>query len=139
MDNNYMDNIKNILKKFKIWIIAFIFGGAVLASGLGGEDEISIYNLSTEEKDKIQAEVSSIDVIAGDCVSKKTKCKQIKKYEKDGNKYETHEYKTPKGDTGYQTFIYKTVGEKEYVKSIGYGVEADGRTFDWVEVVEEEF
>jgi hypothetical protein len=103
--------------------------------GMGGVPESSELNLSTSD---VGAEISAIKKNDYDCIIKGTKCPRLKKYEKDGSTYETHEYKTPDGETGYQVIIRKTVKDKEYVKSIGYGVEADDRTSDWAEVISDE-
>ena len=57
--------------------------------------------------------------------------------DKDGDiKFWVHEYLTPKEERGYQVFFSYLIGEKEFIKSVGYGVEKDNRTYDWVEFKE---
>ena len=57
--------------------------------------------------------------------------------DKDGDiKFWVHEYLTPKEERGYQVFFSYLIGEKEFIKSVGYGAEKDNRTYDWVEFKE---
>ena len=59
--------------------------------------------------------------------------------DKDNNiNFWVHEYLTPKNERGYQVFFSYIIGEKEFIKSVGYGVEASDRTNDWKEVINEE-
>lgn len=44
------------------------------------------------------------------------------------------EYKAPNG-SGYFLEIWATINNKKFYKSIGYGVEANTRTTDWVEIM----
>nr|AKH46387.1 hypothetical protein [uncultured marine virus] len=55
----------------------------------------------------------------------------------DGVDYKQDEYVCCCGTPGYSTTIYKTEDEKEYRCSKGYGMEADDRTFDWIEIQDE--
>ena len=48
-----------------------------------------------------------------------------------------HEYLTPKKERGYQVFFSYMIGEKEFIKSVGYGVEGEDRTSDWEEIIKE--
>jgi len=54
------------------------------------------------------------------------KYKQIKKDETNGS-YEVHEYETPDGEIGYQILYYNDFGE--VIRSKGYGIEAESRTW----------
>ena len=66
-----------------------------------------------------------------DYIKENSKHLQKKRY-KDGDlDIEVHEYLCLNGNIGYQVFFYKKDGKNEYVKSIGYGQEAEFRTYDW--------
>ena len=43
---------------------------------------------------------------------------------------EVHIYEAPTGK-GYEVRLYKTIGQDEYVRRVGAGVEAQERTQDW--------
>lgn len=45
--------------------------------------------------------------------------------------YRVFEYVTPSLEPGYQVIFRKASGTDEYVKSVGYGPEADNRTSEW--------
>lgn len=42
-----------------------------------------------------------------------------------------HEYVTPAEEKGYQVIFTCFDGEHEYSRSVGYGAESVGRTYDW--------
>lgn len=65
--------------------------------------------------------------------NKASKYKQTLRSIEDGVEFEVHEYVGPQG-SGYQMFLYETLNGKNYVKSIGYGNEAESRTFNWQEI-----
>lgn len=47
--------------------------------------------------------------------------------------YEVHEHLAPKGLVGFTIYLYKTVDGITYVKSRGFGVDAELHTQDWAE------
>ncbi len=56
----------------------------------------------------------------------------------DGNmKKSITEYLCPNGEVGYQIILKKTIEDKEYCMSKGYGQEASSRTFNWQEIINE--
>ncbi len=59
------------------------------------------------------------------------KFKETRRTVKDGQDFEVHEYVNPEGKAGYQIFMFAEKDGKEYFKSVGYGVEAKSRTWDW--------
>lgn len=123
--------MKNIKKTI---ITGLVLGG--LSIGI-----YSVYSspfFGAQEKTKMEKKLKDIDDSQNDCVAKGKKCKQVKKYEEDGFEYETHEYVMPDGSTGYQTFIYKEVDGKRYVKSVGEGKESKERSKDWSLIVDGE-
>jgi len=45
------------------------------------------------------------------------------------------QYEMPNGEMGYQVLFYKTVGQKKFVKTVGYGPRALSKTSgDWFEI-----
>ena len=57
---------------------------------------------------------------------------QVKRIIEDGIDYEIHEYGNPlHGYWGYQINFYEKREDGKYRKTIGYGTEAESRTFDW--------
>ncbi len=67
------------------------------------------------------------------------KYKQIKEITVDRTTILTHEYVTPSGEVGYQTFIETKLDDgKIMIKSFGRGDEAKDRDFDWREKINEE-
>jgi hypothetical protein len=90
-------------------------------------------NLELPLKDNNLATLTAEEIIKKDVEKEQTewiksnhKYKQIKKEDTSG-KYEVHEYKTSKGEIGYQTFIYDDQGR--VIESIGEGVEVESRTW----------
>jgi len=61
--------------------------------------------------------------------------KQIRRKVEDGIDYEVYEYGNPKhGYHGYQIIFRETREDGEYIKSVGYGAEAESRTHDWAKL-----
>ncbi len=79
-------------------------------------------NFGAEEKETELQTKSRIETEQTDYQRDNGKYEQTKR---DGD-YEVHEYVSPKGN-GYQIFFYKD----NMIKSVGYGPEAEARTFDW--------
>jgi hypothetical protein len=82
---------------------------------------------------------TKLDEIATDQTKyfdKEKKYKQVWPTEEDGMTKEIHEYVGPKG-FGYVVIYKKKEDEKEFIKTIGYGVEAKERTSDWSEIKDE--
>ncbi len=48
---------------------------------------------------------------------------------------EIHEYLTPSNNKGWQILFKTSDGIKEYVRSVGYGIESSSRTFNWQEII----
>ncbi|MCF7835790.1 MAG: hypothetical protein K9M15_01580 [Candidatus Marinimicrobia bacterium] len=105
-----------ILKKIKWFLVAI----GVLGIALAGVDT------KTADK-KLVESIESIKKISND------KYEQIKEVKTTVDKqeitYKVHEYVTSKGEAGYQIIMKWTDDEGEHTKSVGYGVEADSRTF----------
>lgn len=60
------------------------------------------------------------------------KYKHIKKcIDKNGVEYSVTEYVCPDGGIGFDIIFYKIIDGNEYIKIIGYGVEANSRSKDW--------
>jgi hypothetical protein len=60
---------------------------------------------------------------------------QIKRIVEEGVDYAVHTYGNPAyGYWGYQVVFYETREDGEYFKSVGYGVEAESRTYDWQKI-----
>lgn len=53
-----------------------------------------------------------------------------------GVSYVVHEYSRPNGSKGFVAYFKYSIGEKEFIKSIGYGEE--DRDFAWQEIINEE-
>lgn len=103
----------------------------------------TLFDASADESLELGSEVNNLgtptaeEMIKKDVETEQTewiksndKYKQIKKEDTNGE-YEVHEYKTSKGEIGYQTFIYDDQGR--IIESIGEGVEAESRT--WTQIV----
>ena len=80
----------------------------------------------------IEKEIEAIEKIQEKNKTEKGKYELIKRYEKEGNFYEVHEYLTPKGERGYIVYLEETRADETYRKAIDYGVE--NRSFDWVKI-----
>lgn len=90
------------------------FGGDLVKSNIDIEKEL-IKIEQEQEKDKTG------------------KYKRIEKYEKEGMKFSVPvEYVTPNGEIGYMV-EYETA---EFIEYIGYGVEAESRTFKVIKNIE---
>lgn len=68
--------------------------------------------------------------------TKTNKYRQVLRKTEGDVDYEIHEYVAPTG-VGYQILTYSQEEDGEYVKSEGFGVEAESRTFDWTLRVKE--
>lgn len=55
--------------------------------------------------------------------------------EKDKYSFEVHQYTNPNHDHGYSVIFRRTYYNKDYTRTVGYGPEANSRTQDWVEVI----
>jgi hypothetical protein len=75
---------------------------------------------------KIELEKSSIQTIQNAEKLKSGKYKYIPKYEKDGKKYEVHEYVMPDGSIGYQTMV----NDGKTIKSTCVGNDCDHRVWE---------
>ena len=116
--------IKQQLKRFKNWIITFIIGSAVLASGLAVLPDQTIDNQINAEVKKIEAMIKSDRQANG-------KYKRQDKKNIDGVDYEVHEYETSTGEIGYTIFIIKEVDGVISTKAISTGIEKASRESDW--------
>jgi len=60
---------------------------------------------------------------------------QVLRTVKDGVDYSITEYVKCCGEIGYQTFVYESEDDKNYVSSKGYGAEAEGRTISRNQII----
>ena len=119
--------IKIKLNKFKKWIIALIFGTAVLAAGLD-----IVIETPTE---LINTELTNITAIQSLAKIKKGKYQFYPYRIINGIGYEIHEYENPKGEVGYTVFITEQRDDGIYKKAISNGVEGLDRSFDWIKIL----
>lgn len=91
---------------------------------------MDIDTIKTTYNTEVETLKSQIEKEQTDYIKKNPKYKQVFRTT-DGNlEKEVHEYLCPDGSTGYQVFFYKD----KFVKSVGYGKEAEHRTHDWLEI-----
>ena len=112
------------------------------AVGIFGIALISTMDLDTPlggEADDIQYIVDTTGSTEADCLTDTGKYCQIASSTYNGINYRVFEYVTPASVPGYQLIFRKASGTDEYVRSIGYGPEAEGRTHDWCLINEEEY
>lgn len=98
----------------------------------------SAFKPTADEEKKVNDLVKAIEAEQTSFVASNNKYKQIKSVEDDGVTKEVIEYVCPDKSVGYQVILKMIKDEKNYVKSIGYGPEAESRTFDWTEIKEDE-
>jgi len=82
--------------------------------------------LPSEITAKIEQEEQTLKADQDMLADKKEQYRHVPIFEKDGVKYTVHEYLTPKGKRGYQIISFY----EDYIKSVGYGPEAERRTFE---------
>jgi len=112
-----------LLKKIKIWIIVFLFGGVALAA-------VSLPDLPVEiPVDFVELE-SDILKTQTNHIKKNDRYLQIKKTVIGNSTYQVTEYLGPRG-TGYQVIATKREGDNILKKSWGEGAEAIDRSYDW--------
>jgi hypothetical protein len=87
--------------------------------------------LTTSEKTAIDTKITDIEKVQSTYVSKNIKYQQIKETALDDMKYEVYELVSPKGEIGYISIFRKIVDKKEYVKTVGYGLDSKLHTHDW--------
>lgn len=77
----------------------------------------------------IADDLEIIDINQQDYFAIEGKYQQVPRFQIfDDLGYETTEYVTPSGQAGYEIIVY----DKNSIKHIGYGPEADARTWDYV-------
>ena len=92
---------------------------------------IDIKTIEIQYKEEISVKLDILNQEQSDYIKNNSKYLQKKRYNDGDLDIEVHEYLCPNGSIGYQVFFYKKDGENEYIKSIGYGQEADSRTYGW--------
>jgi len=86
---------------------------------------------------QIENKLSELATIQETAFENNGRYERIKKIDLNDFSYSVTEYKTPNDEFGYQVIFNRTVDGKEYSKSVGYGVEAEGRTSEWSEIIKD--
>ena len=128
-----LNTIKDIAKQAKLAIVA---GLVILAGSLG-----YIASLDMPMGGIVDDEAYIVDLASSTQATyfdEHGKYTQIASTTYNDLNYRAYEYVTPLGEAGYQLILKRASGTDEYIKSIGYGVEADSRTSDWAIINNEE-
>ncbi len=87
--------------------------------------------------EKQLGDLAAIDEKEKQVKAPKEKYTQVFRHVEGEFETETWEYVCPNSDTGYQVLSYKEVDKIKYVRSMGYGSEAESRTWDWQEITQD--
>jgi len=118
-----MNWLKSKWRRFKYYLIGLLIIPSSLAT-LGAINSIKV-NSALNEIESLQANYLSSN---GKYAGYNTKKNDLGTFD-NKTKYDIQviEYKTPKAEVGFQVILRNG----DYVKHIGYGPEAGGRTADW--------